>query len=157
MFRASSVPISCTRGNWFVSCRLCGRWAVQLITPDDGHSRCPKHVEFRDKIKFWILDASCCLFIRRPWILLGVFRSLRCIPGVITFQDFSLAAYLNDCLSLYWQMFYYLFFKINGGGWDRSWYRLNTRLLPTTKWHRLHYKDNQSSDDGSRVNCRNVV
>jgi hypothetical protein len=25
---------------------------VQLITPDDGHRRCPKHVEFRDKIKF---------------------------------------------------------------------------------------------------------
>ena len=24
---------------------------VQLITPDDGHSRCPKRVEFRDKIK----------------------------------------------------------------------------------------------------------
>jgi hypothetical protein len=38
---------------------------VQLITPDDGHSRCPKHVEFRDKIKFWVLDASCCLFIQR--------------------------------------------------------------------------------------------
>jgi hypothetical protein len=38
---------------------------VQLITPDDGHSRCPKRVEFRDKIKFWILDASCWLFIRR--------------------------------------------------------------------------------------------
>jgi hypothetical protein len=38
---------------------------VQLITPDDGHSRNPKHVEFRDKIKFWILDASCWLFIRR--------------------------------------------------------------------------------------------
>jgi hypothetical protein len=38
---------------------------VQLITPDDGHSRCPKHVEFRDKIKFWIHDASCLLFIRR--------------------------------------------------------------------------------------------
>jgi hypothetical protein len=29
---------------------------VQLITPDNVHSRCPKHVEFRDKIKFWILD-----------------------------------------------------------------------------------------------------
>jgi hypothetical protein len=29
-----------------------------VITPDDGHRRCPKHVEFRDKIKFWILDAS---------------------------------------------------------------------------------------------------
>ena len=27
---------------------------VQLITPDDGHRRCPKHVELRDKIK--ILD-----------------------------------------------------------------------------------------------------
>jgi hypothetical protein len=38
---------------------------VQLITPDDGHSRCPKHVEFRNKIKCWILDASCWLFIRR--------------------------------------------------------------------------------------------
>jgi hypothetical protein len=24
---------------------------VQLITPDDGHSRSPKYVEFRDKIK----------------------------------------------------------------------------------------------------------
>jgi hypothetical protein len=38
---------------------------VQQITPDDGHRRCPKHVEFRDKIKFWILDVSCWLFIRR--------------------------------------------------------------------------------------------
>jgi hypothetical protein len=38
---------------------------VQLITPDDGHSRCSKRVEFRDKIKFWTLDASCWLFIRR--------------------------------------------------------------------------------------------
>jgi hypothetical protein len=26
--------------------------SVQLITPDDGHRRCPKHVEFRDKINF---------------------------------------------------------------------------------------------------------
>jgi hypothetical protein len=31
---------------------------VQLTTPDDGHRRCPKHEEFRNKIKFWILDAS---------------------------------------------------------------------------------------------------
>jgi hypothetical protein len=37
---------------------------VQLITPDDGHRWCPKHVEFRDKIEFWIFDASCWLFIR---------------------------------------------------------------------------------------------
>jgi hypothetical protein len=37
------------------------------LTPDDGQSRCPKHVECRDKIKFWILDASSCwLFVRRP-------------------------------------------------------------------------------------------
>ena len=39
--------------------------SVQLITPDDGHRRCPKHVEFRDKIKFWIPDAYCWLFIGR--------------------------------------------------------------------------------------------
>ena len=80
----SSGFMSCTRGNWYVSCRLCGRYLgeleqpdsprqrphnlhetyelprVQLITPDDGHSRSPK----RDKIKFWIRDASCWLFIR---------------------------------------------------------------------------------------------
>jgi hypothetical protein len=77
-----SGVINCTRGSWYVSCRLCGRclgesgwnWSsnltarqrphklyetcqsprVQLITPDGGHRRCPKHVEFRDKIK--ILD-----------------------------------------------------------------------------------------------------
>ena len=38
---------------------------VQLITADDGHRKCPKHVEFRDKIKFRMLDASCWLFIRK--------------------------------------------------------------------------------------------
>jgi hypothetical protein len=37
---------------------------VQPITLDDGHRRCPKHVEFHDEIKFWVLDASCWLFIR---------------------------------------------------------------------------------------------
>jgi hypothetical protein len=40
---------------------------AELITPDDGHRRCPKHVEFRDKIKFWILDASFRLFTRRKF------------------------------------------------------------------------------------------
>src|SRR5215469_8229037 len=43
---------------------------VELITPDDGHRRCPKHVEFRDKIKFLILDASFWLFIRRKFEML---------------------------------------------------------------------------------------
>ena len=76
----SSGVVSCTRGNWYVSCRLCGRYLgesgwqrphklnetyqlprVQLITPDDGHRRCPKHVEFRDKIK--ILDTLCILLV----------------------------------------------------------------------------------------------
>ena len=28
---------------------------VQWITPNDGHRRCPKHVVFYDKNKFWIL------------------------------------------------------------------------------------------------------
>ena len=36
--------------------------SVQYITPDDGHRRCPKHVEFYDKIKFWIFYASSWLF-----------------------------------------------------------------------------------------------
>ena len=69
----SSGVISCTRGNWYVSSRLCGRFLggsgcsnlTLLITPDDRHRRCPKHVESRDKMKFWILEASCWLFIRR--------------------------------------------------------------------------------------------
>jgi hypothetical protein len=74
MFRASIVPIigsyHCTIGNWYVSCRLepdpprkrphklhetYQLPRVQLITPDDGHRRCPKHVEFRDKINFGYL------------------------------------------------------------------------------------------------------
>ena len=29
--------------------------SVQLITPDDGQRRCPKHVEFCDKINFGYL------------------------------------------------------------------------------------------------------
>jgi hypothetical protein len=29
--------------------------SLQLITPDDGHRRCLKHVEFRDKINFGYL------------------------------------------------------------------------------------------------------
>jgi hypothetical protein len=44
---------------------------VQLITPDEGHRRCPKHVQLRDKIKFWILDASCWLLIRRCTTIFG--------------------------------------------------------------------------------------
>jgi hypothetical protein len=82
----SSGVISCTRDNWYVSCGRClgvrlfqpdsprqrphnlhetyQLPRVQLITPDDGHRRRPKHVEFRDKIKFWILDASSWLFLR---------------------------------------------------------------------------------------------
>ena len=28
---------------------------VQQVTPDDGHRRCPKHVEFYDKINFGYL------------------------------------------------------------------------------------------------------
>jgi hypothetical protein len=69
----SSGIISRTRGNWYVSCRL---WPlqrppnlhetyqlprVQLITPDDGNRRCPKHVGFHDKIK--ILDTWCILLV----------------------------------------------------------------------------------------------
>jgi hypothetical protein len=39
--------------------------SVQQITPDDGHRRCPKHVEFYDKINFryWMHLFVC--FIRK--------------------------------------------------------------------------------------------
>jgi len=50
MFRASSGPssgvISCKLGSWYQLP------SVQLITPDDGHRRCPKHGEFPDIIYF---------------------------------------------------------------------------------------------------------
>ena len=94
MFRASTVPIirSYQLYTWQLVCFMQVMWPlpgtvmlqpdsprqrphnlheiyqlprVQLITPDDGHRRCPKHVEFRDKIKFWVTDESCGLFIRR--------------------------------------------------------------------------------------------
>jgi hypothetical protein len=48
----SSGVTNCTRSNWHVSCRLCNRCL--------GESG--SNVAFRDKIKFWILDASCMLF-----------------------------------------------------------------------------------------------
>jgi hypothetical protein len=94
MFRASSVPIfrNYQLYTWQLVCFMQVMWPlprrarfqpdsrrqrphnlhetyqllrVQLITPDDGHRGCPKHVEFRDKVQFWILDASCWLFIWR--------------------------------------------------------------------------------------------
>jgi hypothetical protein len=37
---------------------------VQQITPDDGHRRCPKHVEFYDKINFGYLMHLVGCFIR---------------------------------------------------------------------------------------------
>jgi hypothetical protein len=72
MFRASIVPIirSYQLYMWQLVCFMQVMWPllwplqrphnlheayqlprVELITPDDGHRRCPKHVEFRDKIK----------------------------------------------------------------------------------------------------------
>jgi hypothetical protein len=49
MFRTSSVPIT---GSYQLYTYQFPR--VELVTPGDGHRRCPKHVEFRDKTK--ILD-----------------------------------------------------------------------------------------------------
>jgi hypothetical protein len=43
----SSGVISCTRGNWYVSCRLCGRClgrsGSNLTLPGSGHVTCMKH------------------------------------------------------------------------------------------------------------------
>ena len=36
---------------------------VQWKTPDDGQRRCPKHVEFYDRIR--IISASDCLFKKK--------------------------------------------------------------------------------------------
>jgi len=38
--------------------------SVQYITPDDGHRRCPKHVEFYDKINFGYLMHLVGCFVR---------------------------------------------------------------------------------------------
>jgi hypothetical protein len=36
---------------------------IQLITPDDGRSRCPKNVELRDKINFgYLVHLVCYLY-----------------------------------------------------------------------------------------------
>jgi hypothetical protein len=90
MFRASTVPIirSYLLYTWQLVCFMQVMWPlprrvrlepdsprqrphnlletyqlprVQQITPDDGHRRCPKHVEFRDKIKN--LDTRCILLV----------------------------------------------------------------------------------------------
>jgi hypothetical protein len=37
---------------------------VQQVTPDEGHRRCPKHVEFHDKINFGYLMHLVGYFIR---------------------------------------------------------------------------------------------
>jgi hypothetical protein len=80
MFRASSVPNirSYQPDTWQLVCFMLPRRVglfqpdsprqrphnlhetyqlprVQLITPNDGHRRCPKHVEFYDKIHFGYL------------------------------------------------------------------------------------------------------
>jgi hypothetical protein len=63
MFRASSVPIirSYQLYSWQLVCFMQRPHnlhetyqlpSVQLIIPDDGHRRCPKRIEFRDKINF---------------------------------------------------------------------------------------------------------
>jgi hypothetical protein len=43
--------------------------SVYLITPDDGHRRCPKHVEFRDKINFGYLMHLVGYFILNKHIV----------------------------------------------------------------------------------------
>ena len=54
--------------------------SVQLITPADGHRRCPKHVEFRDKINFGYLMHLVGYFIRKKHIDCCLY-SLVFLPG----------------------------------------------------------------------------
>jgi hypothetical protein len=75
MFRASTVPIivSYQLYTWQLVSFMQVMWPLQLITPDDGHSRCPKHVEFRDKIK--ILDSWCTLLVIYMKVLTDVWTA----------------------------------------------------------------------------------
>jgi len=34
---------------------------AEQFHPDDGHRRCPIHVEFYNRIKFWTINASAWL------------------------------------------------------------------------------------------------
>ena len=115
MFRASSVPIirSYQPFTWQLVCFMQFIWSlprrarleqpdsprqrthnlhetyqlprVRLITPDDGQRRCPKHVEFRDKIKFWILEAPFWSFTR---------TSASCLLGPIKTLNLTSLTYL---------------------------------------------------------------
>jgi hypothetical protein len=49
-----SGHITCVK---HTSCRVYSRLLLMM-----GHRRCPKHVEFYDRINFWIFDASSWLF-----------------------------------------------------------------------------------------------
>jgi len=41
---------------------------VQWKTPDDGQRRCPKHVEFYNRINIWIISASGRLFKNKRYL-----------------------------------------------------------------------------------------
>jgi hypothetical protein len=61
---------------------------VQLITPDDGHRRCPKQVEFCDKIK--ILDTWC--------ILLVIYTKIIAMHGHLNINDWPLGGSTPLCV-----------------------------------------------------------
>jgi len=44
---------------------------VQWKTPDDGQRRCPKHVEFYNRINIWIISASVWLFKKKSITMYG--------------------------------------------------------------------------------------
>jgi hypothetical protein len=85
----SSGVICCTHGNWYVpdfqpdsvrkrSHKLHEMYqlpCVQQITPDDGHRRFPKHVEFHDKINFGYLMHLVGCFVRNIYSTPSQFNS----------------------------------------------------------------------------------
>jgi hypothetical protein len=68
---------------------------VQLITPDDGHRRCPKYVEFRDKIK--ILCTWCVLLVVNTKTTEGI--SQQHSKGTSTWK-WALLAQISECWRL---------------------------------------------------------
>jgi hypothetical protein len=70
---------------------------VQQITPDDGHRICPKHVEFYDKIKFWIFDASSWLFYTKLVTMHGHLNINTPIDICIAKSCFYIAVLTTTC------------------------------------------------------------
>jgi hypothetical protein len=137
VFRASSVPIigSYQLYTWQLVCSMQVIWLLPrrvrlfqpdpprkctVINPDDGNRRCPKHVEFRDKINFGYLMHLVGYFIRRrsndiyckAFVLYKIIRLTLSILKTyrsknLNQSSWNLTRYVFNCLPAWrWQLLY---------------------------------------------------